>query len=310
MPGIDRTTIITGPAIVQYAGSSFWSKGDVVLKQVNKRFTIDTAHFGKVDERFSDRRVEVTFEPAGAFTAALAAVLWPYASTTVGASIYGATDRALVIWGRDGVKVSVNNAAVTQMPAIHLGVDKTMIGAVKFTGLLAKSTDPTAAAAYYTIASATYPGDTGFSVAEILTKQPAAVWTWASFLTETGWDISFNLKLAEQAVDGYGTVDMSLQGIDVSAKAAPIGKTVAEVMTALQGTTALGASLATANDLAISCVAVGSPTVTLTKAALVDAECAWGATKKRVGMCEWIPTQSVTAGTAAALFAIGVVAAG
>lgn len=52
MPSIDRTTIITGPALVTFAGQSFWSKGDIKLSPINKRFQIETAHFGRVDERF------------------------------------------------------------------------------------------------------------------------------------------------------------------------------------------------------------------------------------------------------------------
>jgi len=308
MPGIDRTTIITGPALVTYGGQSFWSKGDVILKPVNKRFAIETAHFGKVDERFSDRRIEISFEPSGRFTAALALVLWPYAATPVGTSLFGATDDALVVWGRDGVKITVHNAALTQMPSIRLGVDKTTVGGVKFTGLLAKSTDPTNAAAYYTIASAAYPGDTGFDVAEIVTVAPVCGWgevaPWNLFHTEAGWDIAFGLKLSEQVVDGLGTVDISLQGLDVSAKAIPVGPTVENVMTALKTNQSLGTSLTSGDNLQLTANIVGTPTFILNAAALVDADIGYGATRKRLGVCEWIATRTITAGVADPLFSI------
>lgn len=308
MPSIDRTTIISGPALIVFAGSSFWSKGDVMLKPVNKRFDIPTSHFGKVDERFSDRRIEVTFEPAGQFTTALAAVLWPYGATQVGASIYGATDRILQVHGRDGIKFAVNNASLTQMPNIRMGVDKTTIGAVKFTGLLAKSTDPTNAAAYFTSSSVAYPGDTGFVLTNIWTQAPSAVWgasaPWSAFMTEGGWDVSFNLKLAEQAVDGLGTVDMTFQQLDISVKAIPVGPTVAQVMTSLKTNQALGTSLASADNLVLSGTGTGSPTFTLNKAALVDAEFKYGNEAKRIGVCEWIPTRTITAGTPDPLFTI------
>lgn len=307
MPGIDRTTIITGPAIITYAGSSFWSKGDVILKPVFKRFQVETSHFGKVDERFSDRRYEVSFEPAGNFTTALAAILWPYGATAAGTSLFGATDRPLLVWGRDGIKVSINNAALTQMPNIRMGVDKTTIGPLKFTGLLAKSTDPTAAAAYTTITSATYPGDTGFVTSTIWTQAPAATWgsaPWAAFLTEAGWEISFSLKLAEQAVDGLGTVDMTFQGLDISAKAIPVGPTAAEVLAAMQPTATLGASMATANNLVITSPTTGAPVFTLNKAAMIDADLGYGAQRKRIGVCEWTDTVTVTAGALDARFTI------
>jgi hypothetical protein len=307
MPGIDRTTIITGPALVTFGGSSFWSKGDISLKPVNKRFAIETSSLGKVDERFSDRMLEISFEPAGQFNDTLAAVLWPYAATAVGTSLFGATDDALVIWGRDGLKITIHNAALTQMPSIRLAVDKTSIGPVKFTGLLAKSTDPTNAAAYYTAASGAYPGDAGFTLAEIWTQAPIAVWgssPWDSFRSEAGWEISFSLKLAAQMADGLGTVDMTLQGLEVSAKAIPIGPTAAQVLTALKGTSGLGASLATTDDLVLNSQTVGAPMVTLNNAALVDADLGYGNTRKRLGVCEWIATRSFTTGTPDPLFAI------
>lgn len=296
MAGIDRTTIITGPALVQFGGSSFWSKGDVLLKPVFKRFGIETAHAGKVDERFSDRRYEVTFEPAGQFTDAIREILWPHQTPVVGTSLFGATDSPLVVWGQDGLKVTINNAAVTQMPNIRFGVDKTTIGPVKFTGLLAKSTDPTNAAAYYTLATASHPGHAGFDIGEIWTVPPVAAWgpstPWNLFHSESGWEVSFAMKLAEQAVDGFGTVDITLQGLDISAKAIPVGPTVAQVLTALQASAALGTSLSSEDTLYINeSGSPGSPTLSIPTAALVDAgDFGYGATRKRLGTCEWIST--------------------
>jgi len=310
MPGIDRTTIITGPCIVQFAGQSFWSKGDVTVAPKNKRFPVETSRFGKVDERFSSRMIEVTFEPEGRFTAGLAAVLWPYAGTNIGTSIYGAADRALVVWGVDGVKLTIHNASLTQMPNLRLGVSKTISGNVKFTGLLAKSTDPANAAAYYTIAAAAYPGDAGFAVSDIPTSAFTTVWggsaPWSSFQTEAGWEIAFSLKLKEQEVDGLGTVDMSLQGLDVSAKAIPVGPTMAQAMAKLMPAVALGSSLAAGGaDLVIASAAV---TATVKNASLADAQFAYSSDKKRLGSCEWIATRTVTAGALDPLFSIAVTA--
>lgn len=308
MPGIDRTTIITGPCIVQFGGQNFWSKGDVTVTPKNKRFEIQTARFGKVDERFSNKMLEVTFEPEGRFTAALALVLWPYGSTPVGTSLYGATDRALVVWGVDGVKLTVNNASLTQMPNLRLGVSKTISGNVKFTGLLAKNTDPTNAAAYYSLATAAYPGDTGFAVSDIPTSAFTSVWgataPWSSFQTEAGWEVSFSLKTKDQDVDSLGTVDISLQGLDVSAKAIPVGPSMAQTLTKLMPAVALGSSIAAGgSDLVISSSAV---TCTIKSAALADAQFAYGSEKKRLGNCEWIACRTVTAGAADPLFTITV----
>lgn len=308
MPGINRTTILTGPALITFGGQSFWSKGDVVVNPINKRFNVDTAHFGKVDERVSDRRIEVSFEPSGAFSAALAAVLWPYGATAIGASIYGATDRSLVVWARDGKKLTIHNASVTGMPSIRLGVSKTIIGPIKLTGLLANSTDPSAAAAYYTLATATYPGDSGFAVGDILTKAYASAWggtaPWSAFETEAGWEISFGLQLKEQTVDSFGTVDMTLQGLTVSAKSIPVGPAEADILAKVAPAAALGNSVAAlASALNISATGVY---VRVYNAAIVDSGFVYGSEKKRINATEWQATRTITSGAADPLFYVGV----
>lgn len=311
MPGIDRTTILTGPALVTYGGQSFWSKGDVTVKPVFKRFGIETAHFGKVDERFSDRKYQISFEPSGRFTNALAAVLWAVAGKTLGASILGSSDSPLVVHGRDGRKLTFHNAGITQAPPIRMAVDKTVVGAVQFTAILAKSTDPTNAAAYYTEAAVSYPGDTGFDVGDIWTAAPEAAWgsgVWAAFRTTAGWEITFPMTIREDAADGFGTYDLVLQNLEVSAKCEPLGPSVADVFTALKSTQALGTSLASADDLYITSGIVGSPSIIISKAALVDSECKWGNASKRIGSTEWVATRSIAAGVAAPLFTLDEIA--
>jgi hypothetical protein len=305
---INRTSIISGPALISFGGQKFWSKGDVVMRVINSRFNIETAHFGKVDERQIDRRVEISFEPSGRFDAALAAVLLPYGSTIVGASIFTGTDVPLTINGRDGRQIVVHAAAVTSMPSIRLAVDQTIWGSVTFTGICKNNTAASAAAAYYTESAVTYPGDADFDVADILTAPPVATWgasaPWSSFLSESGWTIDFDLQLAEQKVDGIGTVDMKFQSLAVTAKAIPVGPTAAELLTKLAPAVALGTSVASASDLVIGANGTGNAEVTLTNAALVDGGLAFGAQSKRLSECTWIATRTITAGVPDALFVV------
>lgn len=308
MPVINRTAIISGPALIKYnTTSSFWSKGNVEVKVINDRFPIDTAHFGKVDERNQDRRVEVTFEPSGAITSTLAAVLWPYGATTVGSSIFTGTDKPLEIFGRDGRKITVHAAAITKMSAIRLGVNSTLLGPITFTGLVKNNTDPTNAAAYYTEAAVAYPGDTGFAIADIKTAAAAAVWgasaPWNSFTSENGFEVDFNLNLAPQKVDGIGTVDMTFQSLDVMLKAIPVGPAALDILAAIAPTTGLGASIATANNLTVT---AGTVAVMISKAALTDSGLIFGAAAKRVGATTWMATRTITTGTADPLFTVTV----
>jgi hypothetical protein len=307
MPSINRTSIISGPARITFGGQNFWSKGDVTFKVVNDRFDIDTAHFGKVDERSSGRRIEVSFEPSGRFTAALAAVLFPYGSTSIGTSIFTGTDVPLTINARDGRQILVHAAAITQIPQLRLGVTQTMMGPVTFTGICKNNTDPGNAAAYFTESAQAYPGDTGFAVADILTNPYAAAWgasaPWSNFFTEGGWTIDITPSFAEQRVDGIGIVDMTLAGLDVSAKSVPIGPTAAQILTAVAPASALGTSIASASDLLISpSGTTGEPMITLSNAALVDSGLVFGREAKRVGETEWIATRAI----GSALYSVGI----
>lgn len=309
MPSINRTSIITGPALVTFGGQTFWSKGDITLKPNNKNFKVATSAFGDVDERTEDKSMEISFEPDGRFTDGLAAVLWPYAAMPIGTSVFGGSDSPLVIHSRAGTKVTVHNAALTKTPDLRLGVSKTIQGSLTFTGLLKNSTDPTDAAAYYTVTTESYPGDTGFDIGDIKTLAYDSAWggsaPWSSFLTQEGWEVSFDLSLAPQMVDGLGTVDMSLQSLGVTARAIPVGPTEAQILTSMGNTRALGASVASANDLIVSATGLY---FSLSKAGLRSAELGYGAERKRAGQLEWFATRTVTAGVADPLFYIGTAA--
>ena len=299
MAGIDRTTVYRGSGQVIYGGQTFWSKGDITMKLIQERFPIPTSSFGDVAERFKNRKYEVTFEPSGAFTDEQAAILFALAAKNVGASILGASDVPLVIHGRDGIKHTLHNAIVTKPPNILYAVDKTLLGSVTFTAVIAKSKDPTAADAYITTASASYPGDTGFAVANHYTSPPTAAWgassPWAAILTEAGWNIAIDTSVEEKMVDGMGTYDLVLSNLKVSAKAAIVGPTVAQVITALNGDQAFGTDLS-GDDLVIQSV-TGAPLVTVSNAALVDSEGRWSNQNGRIGETTWIATRSITTGT-------------
>jgi hypothetical protein len=313
MASILRNTIITGPARITFRGQHFWSKGDISLKIINDRFDIETSHFGKVDERISDRRIELEFEPSGRFTNDLAGVLWPYANTTVGASVFAGpvdvADVPLLIHSRDGRELVIRAAALTKMPSLRLGVSQTIMGSVMFTGLIRNNSVPSDPSAYYTEYEVPYPGDDGFTMADILTPSYSAAWgaaePWSSFLAESGWTVDFELQLAPQKVDGLGTVDMTFQSLAVTAKCVPVGPTQADLLTKLTSPAGLGVSVATEDNLNIFGNGVY---VRLSRAALVDGGLTYGNQAKRLAEASWNATRNITAGTADPLFYIGTAA--
>lgn len=304
---INRTTILRGPALIQYGGQSFWSKGNVTVTPKNSMFSVTTDHFGEVDERYTGRMFDVTFEPSGAFTDDVIPILWPHAETVIGASIYGATDVPLVVWSRDGKKLTLPNAQVTKLPTFRGSVAQTMIGQMTFTGLLKNATDPSNAAAYYTLADATYPVDSGFSATDILTAPYLASWgDWENFATEGGWEVSFDLSLREEAVDGLGVVDMTFQGLTVTAKAVPVGITQAQVLAAMSPAIVLGSSHETqAGDLGITSDGVY---VMVKHARVTESGFDYANDRKRIAATAWKGIATVSGGAMGPRFYIGTAA--
>jgi hypothetical protein len=313
MAGIDRATIIQGPCLITYASSTFWSKGDVTVKPVFEKFDIETSAWGKVDTRLKNKRYEISFEPDGRVTSALIAILWPYGDSAVGTSIFQTADRALVVHGRDQVKFTFHNAALTEMPSIRMGVGVTFAGACKFTALLKLSTAVTDAAAYYTVATAqAYPAETGWLASDILTQPALCTWgssPWAAFQVDSpGWEIQPTMRLQPIGTDGFGTVDMTLQGLEVTARAIPVGPTAAQILTAMSATGELGSSLASAGTelVVTSGTSPKAITVTVYNAAMVDSALVWSAAKKRVAQCTWMATRTVTTGDPDPLFSVAI----
>jgi hypothetical protein len=302
---INRTAIITGPCKLTYGGQSFWSKGDVVLKPIIATNPVGTSAHGPLGARYTSRSYEVTFEPDGRFNLDLAAILWPYASTSIGAGIYGSSDTALVILGRSNDQITLHNARLTEMPVIRLGTSLTVAGSCKFTALLKNNTAPSDAAAYYSVATGTY-SDTGFDPTEIITPAPTAAWGdvtgFTSFLTEGGWEFAFAPQLSPVLVDGLGVVDMTLTGLTATARAIPVGPTLANLMAATGNAMDMGSALdAFAGNLTVAGTGLE---VVLYNAAITDTDAGWGTTRKRLGATTWTAQRTVTDGTLDPLFTI------
>lgn len=304
---LDRATIERGPAVATFDGATFYSKSDITVTPVIDTIDILTSRFGRVDQRHRARRVTVEFELAGEWESL--AVLFPYASTNIGTSVFGSSDKPLVINTVGGKKLTLPAAAITRMPSIMMSVGKTLLGTIQFTGILANDTEPDDEGSYFVSASESYPGDAGFSAAAIKTLAYSSAWgstaPFDAFHTEAGWQIDFDLRLQEDTADGLGVIDMMFSSLSVSAKAIPVGPTQAELLAKLQMEAKLGASVATTDHLNISATGVY---VRLYNAALRAGQFAHGPQTKTNREFEWIATRSITGGAPDPLFYVGTAA--
>ena len=181
-----RSDILRGPAIVQFQSQTFYSQGDIKVDLVNDTFPINVSNFGKVDDRIDKVMHKLSFVPDGRFAAL--SVLLPYATATIGSSVFG-TDKPLTIWTVDGKKRVYAAGAVTKMPNLMLGSTKTIFGDVEFTCIHAEASDWSTQGSLFVDSAASYPGDTGYLASDIITQPYALAWKPAFTFTAATNDV-------------------------------------------------------------------------------------------------------------------------
>ena len=305
---MDRTTINIGPGMVTWDGISIHVEDDIKMMISPKMFDVMTAGHGKVDSRREDLQIEVSLTPK-MWTEL--AKLFPYATTEVGASIYGATDKPLVITPRTGGANSgwtLTNAAITKLPSVTLSRNKAILGDMTFTGILANSGDPADISDY--LATSASAALTGFDLAKI----PNGLYTaaWGTVITgvhsEDGFVIDFDLSLEDTVVDGLGTIDKRLAGLGATCKVVPVGPNAQDVLDVHGLTTAIGQA-PPKNSLVITGGVTGMPIVTLANCIAQTSSGQTGTKAKRLGEMEFSTLRTATSGVINALWTFAEVGA-
>jgi len=303
MATFDRTTIVRGPCKITYDSQTFYSKGGVTLSMTNSTFDKETDAYGIVGKAKSDFQVVVEFEPVGEIEALT--VLFPYGSTTIGASIYGSTDKPLVITAADAT-YTIRNAAVTQMPSIRCTANNTAFGSVQFTGLLDVGGNPNLLSDYYSVGAGASIGAT-FDPSKLVTAPYTATLGGSlTFYSEAGFEVSFDLGLNPIMVDGIGTVDMSLQNLGCNISCIPTG--IAEnSFDTYFGSLDAGEDLANVT-LDISTTTSGGLNFDCAAVQILDIQKRFSPTENRLGQLNMSARRTFSVGVPAALFTVAAVA--
>jgi len=301
MPTFTRTTIVRGPAKVVYDSATFYSKGGITLTMTNATFDKESDAYGVLGKSKTDFQVVVEFEPVGEIEALT--VLFPYGSTAMGASIYGGTDKPLVITAADAT-YTINNAAVTQMPSLRLTANNTAFGSVQFTGLLDLGGDPSALADYYSVGAGGSIG-AAFDPTKLVTAPYTATLAALNFNSEAGFEVAFDLGLTPIVVDGIGTVDMTLQNLGCNITCIPVG--VAEnSFDTYFGSLDAGEDLASV-ALDISTATTGGLNFDAAAVQIIDLQKRFSPTENRLGQLTLACKRTFSTGTPQALFTIAAV---
>ena len=316
MSTISRTQILRGPCQITWnSGSPMYSKGDVAVTVRTQTLGIATSGSGEVDQRAIAAESKIRFVPSGSWLQHANLLFAPMA-LTVGQSLFGATDKTLIVkpFTSPQQVLTFKNVAITRMPTLRLTASETIFGEVEFTAIRSDMTTWEVADSIVGAGVYAAPRHAAFDPADHMVQPWTSAWgasPWDSFETETGWTITPGMDLSEQRVDNAGLVDLCVRALSVTAQATPIdvGLNEAAVLAKLghagsgrvrgQSLGALGADLVLTS-------ADGGSGVTLDKAALVDAQFGWGAETKRIGQCTWRATRTFTAGVANPLLIVTV----
>lgn len=302
MATFDRTTIVRGPCKITYDGATFYSKGGVTFTATNSSFDKDTDAYGPVGKIKTDFQVVVEFEPVGEVEALT--TLFPYASTAMGASLCGATDKPLVIVSASAT-YTVLNAIVTQMPSLRLSATATAFGSVQFTGLLKKDGDPTAIVDYYTLGAGAAIG-VGFDPNKIICGPYYCSFPSNETYSEAGFEVSFDLSMNPVIVDGFGTVDMSITSLGLNLSFIPTGIGAGTVENYFDGFSA-GSSLSTF-DCQIRTDSVGGLDFSFV-GQLIDVQNRFSPTDNIIGTVNIAAVREINTGVPEALFTLSAVTA-
>jgi hypothetical protein len=313
---MERTSIIKGPAIITFNGATIYTKDDITLSPGITWGEITTSMHGMVDKFIDDIVSTISFTPAGQWVTEHLAMLWPYGNPTIGGSIFGTTDKDVVIQTLAGQQITWKAGALNAMPDIILSATKSPIGSATIACIGAKDTEWTDTAKRAVIAATAF-SDTSFDPSQIIQSTYTGVLAgasapWNDIQTQDGWTISFALGVDPVTVDSEGTVDMTINSVGVTAKCTPVGISEANLLAKLplQGAGIRRGARASdlGADLTISGASAGDPEVVIKNAVLTDGPLQFGATPLRVGEIAFEAMLSFTAGARNALFTVGVVA--
>ena len=306
---LDKSQLSRGPAIVNYAGNTFYTNADILSRFGPVWNPVNTSMYGQVDKVLADRIYKVQLRLWGAWEHL--SVLFPsYAmAPQVGASIFGTTATPLVILARNGDQITYANAQITKLANLFLGIDSDLFAAdVEFTCIIGNSSgstlhNPEDAHAYYTTATGQSYADGAFAKTNYkrvrFTGAWGAVTGFTAVIPQRGFQIAWELDARPLACDGLGTVDFTigenvLQG---ACTCIPIQPTMAqlEAQVAAQGVP-LGTLLSNnVADLVLTGNG-GGPVITLKSAGITEHGYVFGIEPLRQGEITWTTTRGFTAG--------------
>ena len=307
---MNRASLNRIPGRLAFNAVSMYSKGGTTIDTdlVYKTMAINVAGLGVVDNRDEEAYDEITLTPDGRMTTALAAVLWPYASPTIGAGIFTDTDVPAVVHGIDSSLDTHAAAAVMQMPQMIFHPVKTLVGQLKLLclrGHTSSVVNPWSTAnSLRTFANSggTFT-DSSFTAAGPITQDYLVTWGsisgWSSLDFYDGLVFEPKIEFVDDSVAVHGLFNKRIKTVGGMLRGIPIGITRSMIDTQLQiqGTGAARGASGAAKAATLSVTgADGKVYLNISLAQLVKSKLQNGVEQLREGEVAWDILPSLSSG--------------
>ena len=290
MPAFNAVNHIAGPAILTFDSQVWYTEGDIDVDIQQAEWEPQSSRYGNLGPRIRSLPVaRVSFKPDGQVTSGRASKAFPYTLASVGASVFAAVDKTLVIQTLAGQAYTFGKAALIQSPTLVLSASKTFFdGSMVFMCLTKTNVDPTTTDSFLDIAAVAF-SETTFDETKILSPGYTAALGAVSGLTAIesldGFRIELPIRVQELSVDRFGVIGAHLTGLGpATCRFTPAGLTEAIWLTLvnLDGASVRlpGQTTAGTNDLVISGTGI---TVTIPDVGVQASKLGFGSAKERLG---------------------------
>jgi hypothetical protein len=297
-----QPTIIQGPAAVSWNAYDFYTQGNVTINYRLETWDPNVAAYGKIGARFKSKMAEVSFTPAGMYTAASAVKYWPNSQADIGKSIFGAAPAPVVIAPLTGNKLTFVRGGVSKFPGLKLSPLSTAWQEMTFLCLGDPALAPTDAAQVQAIAATAFPAT--FDESKVISPRYTAAFTGADAAAQAGVEPDDEGFMVEPVFEtkamslaNFGMIDSIITSIGWRARFKPLSLTEAQIALSLglQGATAVqpGDAIGRATDLVISGTGLSW---TGKRAGITDAALLYGPGEWRQGEVAFVGKSLFTAG--------------
>lgn len=297
-----RSTLVRGPGSAKVGSVVLHSQAGISSDFVAEAVPVAADMWTPLDQFLSAKYATTSLIPVGALSTGLIALLHPYQTPDLGASLLGATDTAFIVHSKAGQKLTFVNHGVWSPPSIRLSATKTAFsGAVQFRHGLKDATEPEAEGAYYALAAEAWTDAAYAALASTVAGGTVTALLGTTPVSSVdGFELGVTHGWQPVPDDNLGIVDWTLDSVAAAISFTPSAGTEAGLLAMMPFANAIGTSVRSGKDFTVS--SANGLSMTIYDAFLLQGPLRWGRTTLRQGQLAFAGLVKITADVPGALY--------